>query len=98
MAIRAIFWSGFVEQNRFALNLALRRVTHRAAHICVGPRQRELSTFIVVERRGRPALIHVAIPAFCDPVLGHKLAAVRIRVAGFAIRRRTFELNLMRTG
>lgn len=64
----------------------------------MSPRQRELSAFIVVERRGRPALIHMAIPAFCDSVLGHKLAAVRIRVAGFAIRRRPFELNLMRAG
>lgn len=73
-------------------------MAHCAAHICVGPCQRELSAFIVVERRGRPALIHMAFPTFCDSVLGNKLAAVRIRVAGFAIRRRSFELNLMRAG
>ena len=98
MAIRAIFWRRFVKQNQFALNLALCRMAHCAAHICVGPCQRELCSFIVVERRGRPALIHMAIPAFGDSVLGHKLAAMRIRVAGFAIRRRSFELNLMRAG
>jgi len=40
----------------------------------------------------------MTIPTFCDSVLGNKLAAVRIRVAGFAIRRRSFELNLMSTG
>ena len=73
-------------------------MAHSAAHIRVGPGQREFSPFIVVEPRGRPALIHMTIPAFCDSVLGHKLAAMRIRVAGFAIRRRSFELNLMRAG
>src|SRR5689334_2127983 len=73
-------------------------MAHCATHISVCPCQRELSAFIVVERRGRPALIHMAIPTFCDSVLGNKLAAMRIRVAGFAIRRRSFELNLMGAG
>ena len=98
MTIRAIFRRRFVEQNRFALNLALQGMAHGAAHICVRPCQRELSAFIVVKRRGRPALVHMAIPTFCDSVLGRKLAAVRIRMAGFAILRRSLELNLVRTG
>ena len=73
-------------------------MAHGTGHICVRSCQRELSAFIVVKRRGRPPLIHMTIPTFCDSVLGNKLAAVRIRVAGFTIRRRSFELNLMSTG
>jgi hypothetical protein len=43
-------------------------------------------------------LVHMAIPTFCDSVLGNKLAAVRIRMAGFAILRRSLELNFVGTG
>ena len=98
MTIRTIFRRRFVEQNRFALNLALQGMAHRAAHICMPPCQRELSALIVVKCRGRPALVHMAIPTFCDSVLGNKLAAVRIRMTGFAILRRSLELNLVGTG
>lgn len=38
----------------------------------------------------------MAVPAFGDPVLGDELAAMCIGVAGFAILRRSFELNIMR--
>ena len=69
-----------------------------AAHIFVRPRQWELSAFIVVKRGGCPPLVYMTIPAFCDPVLGHKLAAVRIRMAGFAIRGRSLELNFVGAG
>ena len=40
----------------------------------------------------------MAIPTFCDSVLGGELAAVRIRVAGFAILRRSLELNFVGAG
>lgn len=97
MTIGTIFWRGFVKQNQFALNLALQGMALCAAHICVRPCQRELSALIVVERRGRPALIHMAISTFCDSVLGNKLATVRIRMTSFAIRRRSLELNFVGT-
>jgi len=98
MAIRAILWRGFVEQNRLALDLALHGVAHRATHIRVAARQWELSPLIMVKRGRGPSLVHVAIPAFGNSVLGHKLAAVRIRVAGFAILRRSRKLNLLGAG
>ena len=98
MAIRAILWRGFVEQNRLALDLALQRVAHRAAHIRVAARQGKLSALIVVKSRRGPPLIHMAIPALRDSVLGHKLAAVRIRMAGFAILRRSRKLNFVGAG
>ena len=98
MAIRAVLWRGFVEQNRLALDFALQGVAHRAAHICVAACQRELRALIVVKRGRGPPLIDMAISTLCDSVLGHKLAAVRIRVAGFAILRRSFELNIVGAG
>jgi len=97
VTIGTIFWRGFVKQNQFALNLALQGMAHCAAHICVRPCQRELSALIVVKRRGRPALIHMAICTFCNSVLGNKLAAVRVRMTSFAIRRRSLELNFVGT-
>lgn len=97
MTIRAILWRGFVKKDQLVLNLVLQGVAHWAAHICVRPGQRELSAFIVVKRGRSPPLIHVAIPALRDPVLGSELAAVRIVMASFAIRRRSFELNFVGT-
>ena len=98
MAIRAVFRRGFVEQNVLALDVSLQRVAHRATHICVSARQRELSTLVVVKRGGRPALIHVAITALGDSVLGGKLTAVRVCVAPLTILRGALELNFVRTG
>lgn len=98
MAIRAILRCGFIEQDGLALDLALQRVAHRAADIRVAARQRELGAFIVVKCGRRPALVHVAIRAFCDSVFGGKLAAVRIRVASLAILRRSLELNFVSAG
>jgi len=98
VAIRAILWRGLVEQNRLALDLALQGVAHGATHVCVAARQRELCAFVVVERGRGPPLIHVAIPALGDSILGSELAAVRIRMAGFAILRRSLELNFVRAG
>ena len=95
VAIRAILGCGFVEQDGLTLDLALQGVAHRATHICVSACQRELSAFVVVERGGRPTLIHVTIPALRDSVFRGKLAAVRICVAPFAILRRSLELNLL---
>ena len=97
MTIGTIFRRGFVKQNQFALNLALQRMAHGAAHIRVRTCQRELRALVVVKRRGRPALIHMAISTFCDSILGNKLAAVWIRVASFTIRRRSPELNFVGT-
>lgn len=73
-------------------------MAHRAAHIGVASGQRELSAFIVVKRGRGPPLVHMAISALGDPVLGSKLASVRVRVAGFAILRRSFELNFVGAG
>lgn len=98
VAFGAIFWRGFVEQDQLALNLALQRVTHRAGYICVAACQRELSALIVVKFGGGPALIHVAICAFCNSILGNELVGVWIRVARFAILWRPFELNFVGAG
>ncbi len=97
MTIGTIFWRGFVKQNQFALNFALQGMALCAAHICVRSCQRELSALIVVERRGRPALIHMAISTFCDSFLGNELAAVWICMTRLAIRRRSLKLNFVRT-
>jgi hypothetical protein len=64
----------------------------------VGACQGKLSALIVVERGGRPTLIHMAVPAPGDSVFRSELARVRIRMAGFAILRRSLELNLVRIG
>ena len=96
MAIRAGFRRGFIEQHRFALNLALEFVAHGAADIGVTARQRKLRALVVIESRGRPALVYMAIRAFRDPVFGGELAAVRIGVARLAILRRSLELNFVR--
>lgn len=95
MTVRAIFRRGFVEQYQLALDLLLQHVAHRAAHIGVRSRQRELSSFIVVKCGGRPPLVDVAVCTFCDSVLRGKLAAVRVAMAGLAIRRRPLELYFM---
>src|SRR6266852_6233821 len=79
VAIHAILWRGFVEQDWLALDIALQRVAHRTTHIRVAARQRELSAFVVVKRGGHPTLVHMAIPALRDSVLRRELAAVRIR-------------------
>ena len=98
MAIHAILWRGFVEQDRLTLDIALQRVTHRAAQICVAARQGELSAFVVIKRGGGPALVHVAIPALRNPILRRELAAVGVRVAAFAVLGCSLELNLVGAG
>lgn len=95
MAIRAILRRGLIEQNRLALDLALQCMAHRASHICVAASQWELCAFIVIKGGRGPALIHMAVRAPGDPALCVKLAAVWIRVAGFAILRRSLELNFV---
>ena len=61
--------------------------------------QCKLRAFIVIERRWRPALIHMAIRAFCyASVFGGKLAAVRVYVACFAILWGSLELNFVGSG
>ena len=60
--------------------------------------QCKLRTFIVIECRRRPALVHMAIRAFCYAILGGKLAAVRIRVTRFAIVWCSLELDFVRSG
>src|SRR6202166_902318 len=98
MAIDAILWRGFVEQDRLALNVALLCMTQRAAHIRVAACQRELSAFVMVKCGRRPALFQMTISALRDSVLGGKLAAVGIRVAAFAILGRALKLNFVGAG
>ena len=50
-------------------------------------------------KRGRgPPLVHVAILAFGNSVLGRKLGAMGVGVAAFTILRRAFELNFVGAG
>jgi len=98
VTIRTILGRGFVDQDKFPLHFSLRHVALLAGNICVPACQRELRALIVVKRGWRPALIHMAIRAFGDSVLGRELAAVWIRMAGFAILGRSLELNVMSAG
>lgn len=98
MAIRAIFRRGLVNQNQLALHFARRHVALLAGHIGVAARQRKLCALVVIKCGGRPALVHMAIHALGDSILGCKLAGVRIRVAGLAFFRRSLELNVVRAG
>ena len=95
MTAGTILWCGFVEENRLALHIALQGVTLRAADICVSACQRKLSALIVVKRRRRPTLVHVAVSALRDSILRGKLAAVHVRVTRITICRRSFELNFV---
>jgi len=97
VTIRAVFWSGLVKQNRFTLNFALQGMAHRAAHIGVRPRQRELSAFVMIKYRGRPTFVHMTITTFCDSILGNKLPPMRIGMASLAIVGRPLELNFVGT-
>ena len=98
VAVHTILWRWFVEQNRLTLRIALLRMAHRAAHIRVPARQRKLSPFVVVKRRGSPALFHMAVRAFCDSILRCKLRPMGIRVAGFANFGCPLELNFVGAG
>ena len=102
MTIRAIFGRRFVEQHLLPQDLLLQGVALGALHIRVPTRQRKLRLLVVVKRGRSPMLVHMAIRALRDrvPVLGldGELAAVGIRVAGFALLRCTLELNLVGAG
>src|SRR5258708_18739353 len=69
-----------------------------AAHIFVPSGQRELRSLIVIESRRRPAHGRVAVIARGHAVLGGKLRAMYVSMAGVAILRRSLELNVMRAG
>lgn len=60
--------------------------------------QCKLRALIVIERRWRPALIYMAIRAFCYSVFGGKLAAMRVCVACFAILGGSLELDFVSSG
>ena len=96
MAIRTILRRWLIEQNQLALHLALQRVAHGTSHVGMPSLQRKLRTLIVIERRRRPSLDDVTVPALGDPVLRGELAAMRVSMAGFAILRCSFELDVMR--
>jgi len=98
MAVRAIFWRGLIDQDQLVQHLALRYMALFATHVSVASRQRELGSLVVIERGRRPVLVHMAIRALRDPVLGGKLARMRILVAAFAIFWRSLELNFVRAG
>ena len=98
VAVHTILWRRFVEQDRLALHIALLRMAHRAAHIRVPARQRKLGPFVVVKSRGRPALFHMAVRAFRDPIFRRKLRPMRIRVAGFANFGCPLKLNFVGAG
>ena len=95
MAIGAGGRRRLIEQNQLALHLALQRVTQSASHVGMPTLQGKLRALIVIERRRRPSLNDMTVPAFGDPVLRDELAAMRIGMAGFAILRCSFELNIM---
>jgi len=67
------------------------------ANISMGPRQRELRSFVVVERRGFPLGAVVAVGAGSHIVLG-ELSAVRIGMAFLALERRVGEVGVDQFG
>ena len=96
MAVRTVLRGGLIKAHGFTLDFLFQFVAHVAGHVGVRPCQRKLSALIVVKRRRRPALVHVAVATLRDAIPGGELCAVRICVAGLAVFRRVFELNLMR--
>ena len=98
MAIRTCLGRGLVKQCRLALYVPLLGVALGAGDIRMASGQWKLRALVMVKRRGSPALIDVAVRAFCHSVLGGKLRAVRIGVAALAIFRRPSKLNFVRTG
>src|SRR5579863_8182940 len=102
MAVRAGLGRGLLKENRFAIYLFFKGMAHRAAHILVGPRQRELGALVMVKGRRGPMLVHVAVGALryarfisLFRLFDCKLGSVRVDVAGFALLRRSLELNLV---
>lgn len=96
MTIRTVLRSRLVEKHRLVLNVTLQRVAQRTTHICVRACQWKLSALIVVKRGRLPALVHMALGAAGNSILGGKLRAVRIAVTRLTIGGRTLELNFVR--
>ena len=106
MAVRAGLRRGLVKENRFSPNLFLQSMAHGAGHVLVGPRQRELGSFVMVKGGRRPVLVDMAVGALRNPrlhsrliaVLGCELSSMRVHVALFAFLRSALELNFMGPG
>ena len=95
VAIHTFCGSWLVEGHVFVTNWLREFVTLVTWHVGMAAFQREMRTCVVIERRWHPALNIVAIGAGCLSFL-HKLPAVGIDVARFALLRRTLELNFPR--
>jgi len=98
VAIRTFLRCRLVEQNQLSLDLPLQLVALFALKIGVAARQWKLCALVMVKCRWRPALVHVAVPAFSYTFLRCKLVAMRLCVARFAILRRSLELNVVSAG
>lgn len=96
MTIRATPGRRFIEQDSLALYFALQRVAHRTCDVRMPPLQWELRALIVIERRWRPSLDDVAVPALGNSILCDKLPRVRIGMTRLASLRRSLELNFVR--
>ena len=93
MARGAVFGSGLVEQNGFALHLAHQFVTRVTAHVAMRALQRESGSSVVIERGRFPleAVVTVRagrVLAFC------KLPAVHVLVTSFTGCGRGFEVRV----
>lgn len=85
-----------VKQNIFSRNRSKRFVAKLTFHPSVTTLQGKLRSFVVIEKRGYPPLLVVAICARRDSRFGTELPTVRVDVAVLAFPRSAFELNLLR--
>ena len=95
MAVRTFRWSGFVKKDGLSFDDLRGLVTILAFHICMAALQWKVRARIVVESGRHPLFRVVAIVAARSIVLGRKLPAVRIEVAGLAFLRRAFKYDLL---
>ena len=97
MAGGAFLRRWFVEQNRFAFDLAHQVVAVGAFHIRVHALKRKSSTSIVIEQRRFPLRAIVALGAGCDIPLC-ELLAMRVLAALLALSRCGLEIHVDHVG
>ena len=88
---------GLVEEHLFVADESKGIVTAIAFHALVSALQRKFRALVVVKRRRHPSLRSMALCAWHSCGSGHELPAMGIQMALLASRRRSLELNFMRT-
>lgn len=98
MAFRALQRRRLVEKNFLAGNLAHSFVTKITFYVGMSALQRELRSLIVIKNRRHPSRNVVAVRTRCFARFCNKLPTMPVRVAFFALLRRSLKLRLFRAG